>query len=297
MRHTSLKWMNRISLALTRLTSSRARRWASIVAVLIGTVLVVVAVRAYNHSTLNRVNFISPSTALPSRQAIAPQGAKVQSKLSFQPVADKLRHQLGERFTKPGRERQTLLGTLTVGAQQLPAVIVRTQNDDGEQVGIALGPGPASLTWSSADGAKSGASLADGVERQLIERLALDSADQFVLAQFRSSYRTIATGVVPKGAGVLGDYSGPAWDVVLVSEPDSPARGKPMSSSRLYYINTATGLLDKVVSREHGQAVSAEFSGWVNQGGEKVPTHIGWRRNDQLVMEFNLSGASYGPRQ
>lgn len=278
------------------IAGSRARRLVWIIVLLAGSVLLTAAVGGYHRRPSASAHLTNPSIALPLGQSSGRERDQ-HSRLSFQSAADKLRRLLGQRFTKSGRERQTVVGALTLGVQQVPVRIVRTQNDDGEQVEIALGPGPASLIWSGADGAKSGARLANGIERQLIERLALDSPDQFVLAQLRSSYRTIATGVVPKGASVLEDYSGPAWDVVLVSEPDSSAGVKALSSSRLYYINTTTGLLDKVVSREEGQAVSAEFSGWVNQDGEKVPTRIVWRRNDQLVMELNLSGASHGPRQ
>lgn len=196
MEHALLKKIEIISSTVTKIVGSRTRWAVLVVAVLMGSVLLVAAVHAYNHSTLNGVNFTKPSTALPLRQTTARQGGKLQSRLSFQPAADKLRRRLGQRFTMPGPERQTLVGTLTFGAQQLPVRIVRTQNDDGEQVEIEQGPGGASLTWSATDGAKSGASLANGIERQLIERLALDSADQFILAQLRGdSYYTVARNV------------------------------------------------------------------------------------------------------
>lgn len=298
MEHARLRKSTVKSATLTKIVRSR-NGWAIlIVALLIGSALLTAAVRAYNRSTLSGANFTKPSTAPLVRQANVPRVGKVQSGLSLQPQADKLRRALGQRFVAPGRERATMAGRLTVGDVQYQAVIIRTQNDDGENVEIALNGGPASFTWSAPDGAKSGATQAVGIERALIERLALDSPDQFVLAQVRgASYYTVARNVRPAEAGDSEDYAGPVWDLVRIGESESTGQNRPQSTWRVYYINSVTGLIDKIFSREQGDPILAEFSDWVKQGNELAPTRITWSRNDQVVMDLVLSSIAQGPRQ
>jgi hypothetical protein len=288
-------WSKKI-ITITSTLGSRTR-WSAFIAVLIGSVLLAAAVRAYNHSTLNGVNVTKPSTALPSRQAIAPQRVKLQSRLSLQPEANKLRRRLGKRFIVAGKERSILVGTLTVGTQRSQVTVIRTQDDEGEKVEIALGVGPPSLTWNGTDGAKSAGKVADDVERSLIERLALDSPDQFVLAQLRgASYYTIARAAGSSGASDSKDYNGPFWDVVRVGEPEQATVNAPLSKWRIFHINTTTGLIDRIISQEQGEIVVAEISEWTDQGGEKVPTHISWSRGGKVGMELSLNNVAIGAR-
>ncbi|GEM_PF-907358 len=247
------------------------------------------AARAYN----------SPAPAL-TAAATAPQGSssrsRLNSRLAFQPEANRFRHRLGQRFISAGREMSSLVGTVTISGQAFPVTILRRQDDDDEQVSISIAGNQ--LNWNGRDGARQAGGAAAGDNRKLIERIALDSPDQFILAQLRlSSYRTVGRNVVPAGAGDVEDYSGPSWDVVQVGERETSETAKPLSQFRYYYINTSTGLIDRVVSYEDDTATFAEFSDWVDQAGEKLPSRIRWKRNDQVVMELVLSGASHGPRQ
>jgi hypothetical protein len=227
-----------------------------------------------------------------------PARGNLRNKLSLQPEADRLRRRLGQRFLAQGREVSVLLGALTLGSERSTVRIVRSQDDDVERLTIALNGGQPALSWSSADGARSGNDPATGSVRELIERIALDSPDQFILAQGRgASYYTVARMVRPPEAGNSRDYKGPVWDVVRIGEPVGITQNKPQSLWRLYYINSATGLIDKIFSREQGETITAEVSGWVNQGGEQVPTRLAWFRNKQMVMELIVNNVSHSPRQ
>lgn len=221
-----------------------------------------------------------------------------QNRLALQPESDKLRRRLGLRFLTPGREVTTLVGALTLGAERQTARIIRTQDEDDERLMIALGGGPPALTWSGLEGARLNGSPATGNLRSLVERIALDSPDQFVLAQLRgAAYFTVAREVRPAEAGGSDDYKGPVWDLVRVAEPTRIAQNKPQSLWRLYYINSATGLIDRVVSQEQGQTITAEFSAWTSLNGETLPTRIVWKLGDQVVMELTLTNASHNPKQ
>lgn len=217
--------------------------------------------------------------------------------LSLQPEAFKLSRKLGQRFKAAGGDVSTLAGTLTTGGERHSIQIVRRQDERGERIEIAT-DGAAALTWSETDGARNSTGTAQDAERKLIERLVLDSPDQFILAQLRgASYYTVAHNVRPTEAGDSDGYNGPLWDIVRMEDPESDEQKRPMSRWRLYYLNTATGLIDKVVSELDGEQIEANFSAWTEHGGEKFPSRITWTRQGQEIMAFTLTDASHSRQQ
>ena len=138
---------------------------------------------------------------LPGAASPAQKGLRLRGRnLALQPEAFKLSRRLGRRFREAGREVSVLAGTLTFGGERRRVVIRRVQGESGEDLEVTLGGGTAAHTWDDRGGAQQAGRAADGEERLLVERLALDSPDQFVLAQLRSaSYMTVARGVRPEG--------------------------------------------------------------------------------------------------
>lgn len=228
----------------------------------------------------------APGLAAPKRTA--------SRNLSLQPEAFNMSRRLGQRFARQKREKWVLVGTLSVGGNPQGINLVRKQTDDGERVEIAIAGRQASLTWDADQGALSSGVPVTENDRALIERLVLDSPDQFILAQLRGAvYQTMAQQARPAEAGGSDDYKGPLWDIVMIAEPGQGDRQLPQSPWRLYHINAATGLIDKVVSQEQGQTITAEITGWVKQGGELVPMQIIWRQGTQTVMELRLTNISH----
>ena len=235
----------------------------------------------------------------------APAGAARQSggtapaargrNLALQPAALGLGRKLGRRFMKPGREVSVLHGTLTVGSDSRQAVIRRVQDGAGERIEVTVAGRGAPLVWDAVNGTSRAGSPADDEAAALASRLALDSPDQFVLAQLRgASYLVVAHSVRADVGGAEG-YSGPLHDVVRVGEPGRGEGAPP--AWRLYHLNTATGLLDKVVSEEGGERIEAVFSGWAEHGGEWQPGRVTWSRGGQTFMELALTNAAHGPQQ
>jgi len=168
-------------------------------------------------------------------------------------------------------------------------IVTRGQTQTGEQVTLLVGN--RSLTWSAPDGITAAASAATDVERLLMERVTLDSPDQFVLAQMRgASYLTIARNVRPADAG--DGYSGPLWDMVRVTEPQQSDGLRPLSLWRIYYINVQTGLPDRVEYQLNEQPITVEFARWTEQGGEKTPSDVRWSSNGQTLMEVRATSVS-----
>lgn len=221
-----------------------------------------------------------------------------QPYLSLQPDAARLAHKLGRRYGTPGLEVTALTGTLTIGSEPHAVRIIRRQENHGERLEVTL-DGQRTFTWTSPDGVKEAGSSASGEHRVLIERLALDGPDQFVLAQLRgASYQLLARRMRPVADSGTDGYTGPVYDVVRVTEPSrgGAARVDPAgeAASRLYHFNSETGLIEKVVSEDVGVEVSAELAEWVTKDGETLPSRIRWRRAGAVVMEFKVTGYAFG---
>lgn len=208
--------------------------------------------------------------------------------LSLQPEALRLSRRLGNRFRATGRDSSVIAGNLIIGTNQQPVNILRQQTDKAERVQIAVGAN--TFTWSDVEAAKTLHGLPNKTQRLLIERLVFDSPDWFVLAQLRgASYRVVAQSVRPVEAGGSDNYTGPIWDMVQVSDPEKDEEKKSSSPWRLYFINSNTGLIDKIVSELQGEQVETIFSNWISIDGEKVPSHIVWKQQGATLMEFTLT--------
>jgi len=211
--------------------------------------------------------------------------------LSLQPEAFNMGRRLGKRFSPGKREKSVLIGTLTIGSERRSVETTRTQTDDGEEIEIRIAGTPGALTWDRERGASSPTGRATGGDRELIERLVFDSPDQFVLAQLRgASYYTIARNVRPAEAS--DGYSGPLWNIVRVDHRETAQGSQAQSRWRLYYLNTATGLIDRIVGEVNGEQIVAELT-WSESNGEKIPIQIVWKRQGQVIMQYSLSNFSH----
>jgi hypothetical protein len=221
-------------------------------------------------------------------------GTTVSRNLSLQPEAFNLGRRLGKRFSPGKREQSSVVGTLTIGSEQRTVRTIRKQTDDGEQVEIKIDGSPGSLTWDAGQGALSSGARASGSDRDMIERLVLDSPDQFVLAQLRgASYYTIARNVRP--AEAVDGYRGSLWNIVRVDDPERDESKQPQSRWRLYYVNVTTGLIDRIESEVQGRRILAEIS-WTDANGEKLPAQITWTHQGQTMMQYSLTNFSHAEK-
>jgi hypothetical protein len=286
---------------LVTIFSSLGKRRAMVftVAALICCATVVLAVRGYSIKAPAPVKSSSsariPVAAVPSvatTQGGSQSKSRLHSSLGLQPEADKMRRRLGRRFLRAGQEIGDITGTLTTGNVRQGIRITRTQNDDGEAVSISLNG--QSGAWTASEGATLNGRTAVGEQRTLIERLVLDSPDHFILAQTRgAAYYTIARAVAPKEASDDDSYEGPIWDLIRITEPQSATVNKPEVEWRIFYINNATGMIDKILYQEEGETTTVELAGWANRNGEVTPTTIRWTREGRVLMELSLENISY----
>ena len=211
--------------------------------------------------------------------------------LSLQPEAFNMGQRLGSRFTTETGHVSVVNGVIIIGSENRHVQIKRLQTDSGEQVEIKLAGANDTLTWKPDQGPLSSGRQANEADRELIEKLVLDSPDQFVLAQLRgATYDVIARNVRP--ANATDPYVGPLWNVVRVGEPGSDDAKRPQSRWRLYYLNTKSGLIDRIESAVQGEKTVAAIS-WSKVGGEQVPSEIVWSRQNQTVLTYRLSNFSH----
>ena len=232
----------------------------------------------------------SPASSSPDIQQTVKRASRGGRNLSLQPEALRVSRQLGTRFQRSSRAVVTSAGTLTLAGDQQPLTLIRRQTESGEDVELTLGS--RRLTWSDKEGTKGGSSSVTDTERLLVEWLTLDSPEQFVLAQLRgASYFTVARNVRPTDA--QDGYTGALWNVIRLDEPQTEENMRPLSTWRIYYINVATGLPDRVEYQLNGQEIRAEFLEWSEAQGEKTPSHIRWTGGDRTVMEYRLKNVSH----
>lgn len=246
-------------------------------------------ISAFAHSEHIASAPLPQATPTPQSNSATPR-SDPQSRLARQPEVFKLNRSIGQRLTGHKPVMSVMIGTLIIGAEEHRVRILRRQDNGGESVEVTIGGNGAPLTWNAQEGARSHGGSPSDSERLLVERLTLDSPDQFVLAQLRgASYYTVAHNVRPEQA--TEDYTGPLWNIVRVGEP---ATGGVPGRWRLYYLNTVTGLIERIVSQEQEESVMAELSGWTTVNGEKVPSQITWSRQGQVFMKFALTNFSSG---
>ena len=258
-----------------------SRKWKTLILMGVSLVVSCVATAILNAGASMRT--LSPTKPTQPQ----PRSERRLRNLSLQPEAFRVSRRLGARFSHKARGTTTITGTLIIGTNQQLATIIRRQTDDGESVDVVLGG--RTLKWRNAEGVTGVPSSPTASERTLVEQLVFDSPDQFILAQLRgAAYYALARNV-RADVGGSDSYTGPLWDLIRVEEPATEERAQPLSTSRLYYVNVKTGLIDKIVS-EYGDArIEANLFAWVDQAGEKVPSHIIWKRGEETIQEFRLT--------
>jgi hypothetical protein len=281
--------------------SAQQRRvlWPAMIA-MAATLTALLFVSAFMKAKAQEDTTIAPSASIsPTPQSTTAPRLDFRSRLARQPEAIKLSRVLGQRLNGRRAVMSEMTGVLTVGADEQNVRLLRRQASNGEAIEMVISSRQTPLTWKADEGAKSSGETLSEEEKFIVERLTLDSPDQFVLAQLRgASYYTVGRNVRPAEIGAADGYTGPMWDIVRVAETASTERqSTEQSQGRLYYINTATGLIDKVVSSEQDGAIEAEFSNWTTVNGEKVPSRITWSRQGQVIMQFSLSTFSHSNQQ
>jgi hypothetical protein len=236
------------------------------------------------------LHFSAETTADASRFSPAIPVDRGPKSLFLQPEAIRVGRRLGKSFDPSSRAAAVTVGTVTTAEGEQAVTINRRRSEKGENVDLQLTG--RLLKWNSQEGTKEVFGSPTAAELRLAERLIFDSPDYFVLAQLRgASYFTVARSVRPPDAP--DNYSGPLWTIVRIDEQQTDAILGPQSPWRLYYINSDTGLVDRIVSRSGDETIEARIVSWSEQSGEKAPLQITWSIAGRTVMSYQATSVSH----
>jgi hypothetical protein len=209
---------------------------------------------------------------------------------------------LGNRFEAPGKERLTVVGSLTrTGAAGVTDVVtirliteyphlmrleetrlgqIRVLAFDGQQVWSNLG-------------------VVTPADMNLIQSLVFDSADNFFLGQMKGT----ATRLLGRGFrtdnGTNPNYSGPFSDIYQVIE-QTTMEGQPSVQPKLYYLNTNTLKVERVryQIRRATLPIMVQLSTptWHSVNGQLVPDSIERLENGASVWKLTGTSWALSPR-
>jgi len=192
---------------------------------------------------------------------------------------------LGKRLQVPGSERVTLIGTATDAKGTGPAQFI-WELPGNLRLDRQTSPGGPLVYQYGAKGPAAGTPQADA---DLIESLASDSHEAFLVSfAEKTGHRLLATHLrVPTGSP--GPYQGPFYDVFEVLGPVAAAGNS--IRQKWYFFDDSTRLLAKTryLIRRNGADITVEcqYSNWTTQQGQTYPRQI--RRTENGTAVFTLT--------
>lgn len=207
--------------------------------------------------------------------------------------------QMGDRLQRPGKERITYNGSLSLQSNPLTANFQLTWEFPGR------------LRLDQDTGGKVDSVVFDGVKFNktlgspgspmvnVLETLLFDSPEHFFLGQANGLATRCLGDHARMDDGQATDYSGPFYDVYLVSD-QIETRSKEKEQAKLYYFNSATLLLEKV-KYEMKQGIDSfpveiQYEDWKLQDGQQFPGKIARLENGFPVMTMVVSYTNLGPQ-
>lgn len=199
---------------------------------------------------------------------------------------------MGDRLSKPGKERVVFSGVLTDASGDVPAQIILQQ-----PVLCRLdkqGANAVSVGFDGAQGFAAQKSQTSADDEALLESFSDDSPEGFFNAaaggaglwlvgrRFRVQDSTTATTT-------------PQWvDVYAVLRPVKQRKDR-LLRQKMYHFDSNTRLLSRVVyqSSSGGPMVETIFEGWQSINGQAVPTVWKRREGGRVVFSFRTTGAVF----
>ncbi len=206
---------------------------------------------------------------------------------------------LGDRLEKPGKERLTLVGTLTSAGEAQPSHVVAILEFRDHLYLTISGHGQAKVI--SFDGENPATSVGGSLEPQdldLVETLVYDVTDHFLSTQTRGLATRSLGARFRIDDGSARTYVGPYYDIYEVNDKviTSP---EPRQQRRLYEFNSETLLLGRVCYQieRRGQPLKIEtdLGGWFEQSSQQLPRRIERLVNGSSVFLLTIDAATVGP--
>jgi hypothetical protein len=205
---------------------------------------------------------------------------------------------LGDRLEKPGRERLSVTATLSRAGAQAEEVTAVFEFPDRLRLARQKG-GQARVIAFDGEQVKTVGNPLDEAEQDLLETLVYGSAEHFFDTQMQGMATRFLGSRFRLDDGSSPDYSGPYYDVYKVGDQVKTAGG-PREQLKLYYFNSDTLLLERVVYEinRNGSTVKVEerLGDWTREQGQQVARRIERFENGEPVFVLTIGAAQLSAR-
>lgn len=203
---------------------------------------------------------------------------------------------LGDRLEKPGKERLTETGTLTIDHHSMSFAAV-LEFPDRLRLTIQNGPQLRVITFDGQQARSIGAPL-ESAERDTIETLVYDAAEHFFSTQTQGKATRFLGSRFRTDDGSAPNYGGPYYDIYQVA--DQIKTSTEQRQEKHYYFNSDTLLLDRVSYQidRAGATVRVDCSvgDWQKEQGQQIARRIERIEDGKSVFVFTVGSAILSPR-
>lgn len=279
------------------LSTLSLRRSTKIVLALSVVVVAITLVTVTGRVWRTKANFTAKQSDNAAQPTPAPDVNYVR-RARLQPRFRHLLDVVGDRLEKPGNERLVMIGTLRRQDDSRPMPF-RLFLEQPRRMRLEEQRAQAGVTsFNGRSGWALGESLSDA-DRDMIETLIYDSADNFLLGQTQGLATRALGSRFRLDDGTDANYDGPFYDIYQVM--DHVGTGSDVrQQSKLFYFNSDTQLLERVryqIQRD-GAAVNVEIqiTDWKRLNKQRVPSVITRLEDSKAVLTITISSVVIGPR-
>ncbi len=206
---------------------------------------------------------------------------------------------LGDRLERPGKERLILTGALSLQSYPQSIQMRMIWEYPGRfRLDQQAGAQNSAITFDGTQVRRTAGSLSDA-SVGLIETLLFDSAEHFFIGQMEGLATRCLGNYARTDDGQATDYTGPYYDIYLVSDQVS-TRSSNREQLKLFYFNSQTYLLERIKYQlkqgDEPMNVEIRISDWNAVGDQLVPRSITRLENDSPVMTLVIASATVGPQ-
>jgi hypothetical protein len=129
---------------------------------------------------------------------------------------------------------------------------------------------------------------------RVVESIVRDSVEHFIAGQARGDATLHLGDMFRADDGSNQNYDGPFHDILRVDDAFETPEGTKTRPT-LFYLDSRTGLLEKIVyEREEGK-IEVEFGGWITIANQKTPGRIVWKENGSVTNQLVITHVAFSP--
>jgi hypothetical protein len=202
---------------------------------------------------------------------------------------------MGDRLQKPGKERLTLSGVLTLQDEPQPVPFTAVlQFPDRLRMTLHSASKGRVVSFDGTTAPPTKKSV-DALEEDLIELAVYDTAEHFFSAQVEGTSTRFLGDRFRPDDGTDPDYSGPTYSVYQTTD-QIHTKNTLRVQTKLYWFNSNTLLLERVTYVIEATQTAVEIRiDWRKVEGQQTPSMILCLKNGLPAAKLEISSATMSP--